>query len=58
MKRLLSVLITFVLASAFSWAAPQQASLIPVKARHSHVQRHHAHKAGKHHRPKRHHRSV
>jgi hypothetical protein len=55
MKRFLLVLFTCVLAGALAWATPQPPSLTPVKAR---AQRHHAHKAGKHRHPKRHHRSV
>ena len=55
MKRILSVLMMCVLSSMFALAAPPHATLIPVKATHPHAQRHHAHKAGKHHTPKRHH---
>jgi hypothetical protein len=57
MKRLLALLLTLVLFSSFGWAGPSPASLVPVKATHhrdKRVQRHRAHKAGKHHTPKRH----
>src|ERR1035441_4368065 len=40
-------------------SAPPDAALIPVMANHQRVQRHRAHKAAKHHRPKRpHHRRA
>jgi hypothetical protein len=59
MKRVLSVLMLWVLSGTFCLAAPRQAALIPVKATHQRVQRHRAHKAVKHHAPKRHrHHSV
>jgi hypothetical protein len=58
MKRFLSLLFTCLLFGALAWAAPQQASLTLVKAKHPRVQRHRAHKATKHHQPKRHRRSV
>jgi len=54
MKRVLSALMLCVLSSAFSLAAPGHIALTPVKATHQHVQRHRAHKAVKHHTPKRH----
>jgi hypothetical protein len=47
------------LTSAFALAMPSDASLIPARANQHHVQRRHAHKAGKHHRSKRpHHNKV
>ena len=59
MKQFFSLLMLAVLTSAFCLAAPSDAALIPVRATHQRVQRHHAHKAGKHHRSKHsHHRSV
>ncbi|MFZ1140648.1 MAG: hypothetical protein ABR881_03740 [Candidatus Sulfotelmatobacter sp.] len=59
MKRFFSALMLAVLTSAFSLAAPSEATLILVKATHQRVHRHRAHKAAKHHRPKRsHHRGV
>jgi hypothetical protein len=59
MKRILSVLMTCLLASAFAWATPPQATLTPVRATHERPIRHRAHKAGRHHTPKRHrHRTV
>ena len=59
MNRFFSVLMLAVLTSAFSLAAPSEAALTPVKATHQRVQRHRAHKAAKHHRPKRsHHHAV
>lgn len=54
MKRILLILMTCLLSSVFALAAPPHATLTPVKARHQHAHRHHAHKAGKHHTPKRH----
>jgi hypothetical protein len=52
MKRyfLLPILI---LTSAFSLAAQSDAKLVLVKTNHHRVQRHRAHKAAKHHRPRR-----
>ena len=59
MKRCFSVLMLAVLSSIFAVARPSDATLIPVKATHQRVQRHRAHKAAKHHRPKRsHHHAV
>jgi hypothetical protein len=62
MKRFLSFLTTCFLACSFAWAVPNQgsqASLIFVKATHPPVHHHKAHKAGKHHAPKRpHHHSI
>ena len=58
MKRFLSVLALCGLMCSFAWASPRQASVIPVRATHQRAQRHKAHKAGKHHTPKRHHRAV
>jgi|CZKR01.1.fsa_nt_gi hypothetical protein len=58
MKRCFSVLMLALLPS-FAVAAPTDAALIPVMANHQRVQRHRAHKAAKHHRPKRpHHRRA
>ena len=54
MTRFFSAMMICVLTCAFAWAVPNQASLVPVKATHQHAQRHKAHKAGKHHAPKRH----
>ncbi len=53
MRRCLSVLILILLSTAFGLARPADASLIPVKATHQKARRHHAHKAGKHHRARR-----
>jgi len=53
MKRFFSLLMLAVLTSAFSLAAPSEATLTPVKATHQRITRHHAHKAAKHPRPKR-----
>ena len=59
MKRFLSLAMMFVLASAYALAAPAQATLQEVRATHQRPVRHHAHKAGKHHRPRRaHHHAV
>jgi len=58
MKRLISFLLLLVLSTAFAWAAPTRASVVPVKATHARVQRHHAHKATKHRTPKHHHYGV
>jgi len=58
MKQFLSVLMLAVLTSAFSLAARSEVALTPVKATHQRAQRHHTHKAAKHHRPKRSHHAV
>jgi hypothetical protein len=61
MKRYLSVMLLCLLSTAFALAATPHAALTPAKWGHHRdprVQRHHAHKAGKHHTPKRSHRSV
>jgi hypothetical protein len=61
MKRCFSVLMLCILSSAFAVAAPPRATFTPVKATHHRdprVQRHRAHKAGKHHIPKRHRHAV
>jgi len=58
MRRLISSLLLVVTSSAFVWAAPLRASVVPVKATHARVQRHHAHKAAKHRAPKHHHNRV
>jgi len=58
MKRFFLVLMLTLWSSAFVLAAPPQATLTPVKATHQRVQRHRAHKAGKHHTPKRHRHGV
>ena len=61
MKRFFSVfLLVLVLLSALcALARPSNARLIPVRATHQRAHRHRAHKAGKHHRPRRaHHHSV
>jgi hypothetical protein len=55
MKRLLSLLMIGVLFSAFASAAPLPASLTPVKSTHHRVH-HRAHRAGRHHAHRRHHR--
>jgi hypothetical protein len=58
MRRCFSVFVLCVFSSLVAWAAPQ-ATLTPVKWGHHRdprVQRHHAHKATKHHAPKRAHR--
>jgi hypothetical protein len=56
MKRCFSVLFLGLLLSGFALARPADAALVPVRATHQRVQRHHAHKAAKHHHPKRPHR--
>ena len=56
MKRCFSVLILALLTTAFAAALPSDASLVPARAIHQRATRHHAHKAGKHHHPKRSHR--
>jgi hypothetical protein len=56
MKRCLWVLMLGVLSTGFGWADTPNASLTPVKATHhrdKRVHRHRAHKAGRHHSPKR-----
>ncbi|HET6178351.1 MAG TPA: hypothetical protein VFE61_15565 [Candidatus Sulfotelmatobacter sp.] len=58
MKRLLSVLMMCVLASGFALASVPQGTLTPVRATHQPTHRHRAHRAGKHHHPKRHYRTV
>jgi len=59
MKRFFSLLMLAVLTSVFCQATPSEGALIPVRATHQRVQRHHAHKAARHHRAKHsHHRSV
>jgi len=58
MKRIFSVLMMCLLSSTFMSAAPGQATLTPVSATHQQAQRHRAHKAGKHHTPKRAHRRM
>ena len=57
MKRCLSVLILVLvlLSTAFALGRAADASLIPIKATHQKAHRHHAHKAGKHHRVRRSH---
>ncbi len=52
MKRLFLLLVACFATSA-CFADVSHASLIPVKATHPKVHRHHAHKAVKHHTPKR-----
>jgi hypothetical protein len=42
----------------FAWSMPSQARLVEVRATHQPVQKHHAHKATRHHTPKRPHHSV
>lgn len=65
MKHLLSIilitcsLIACSLAPSIAWADSAHPSLIRVKRTHPPVHRHKAHKAGKHHRPRRpHHHAV
>lgn len=53
MKRFFSVLMMCVLSSVFLFAAPGQATLTPVARTHQRAHRHRAHKAGRHHTPKR-----
>lgn len=58
MKRLLCILGMLVVLSGFGWtqqSAKPQSSLMLVSSKHPRRVRHHAHKAGKHHRPKHHH---
>ncbi len=60
MKRLLCMLGMLALFSGFGWSqesARAQSSLTLVSSKHPRTVRHHAHKAGKHHRPK-HHRTT
>jgi hypothetical protein len=63
MKRFLSLLMMCLLACTFAWATPAwaaagKASLIRIKATHPRPVHHHAHKAGKHHTPKRHRHKI
>jgi hypothetical protein len=58
MKRLIPVWMMVALFCGFAWSLPAEARLVPVRATHQRVQRHHAHKAGKHHAPKRTHHAV
>jgi hypothetical protein len=61
MKRCWSVLMLCVLSTGFALADIPNASLTPVKATHhrdKRVHRHRAHKAAKHHTPKRHRHEV
>jgi len=58
MKRLISFLLLFAISSAFAWAAPRSAPVVPVKTTHARTQRHRAHKATKHHPPKHHRAQV
>jgi len=53
MRRCLSVLMLVQLSAVFALARPADVSPIAVKATHQKAHRHHAHKAGKHHRVKR-----
>jgi hypothetical protein len=58
MKRCFSVLTLALVTTTLAFAAPMQVRVIPVRATHQRVRHHHAHKAGKHHQPKRSHRTV
>jgi hypothetical protein len=58
MKRCFSVLTLALLTATVAFAAPSEARLSPVRATHQRVRHHHAHKAAKHHQPKRSHRAV
>jgi hypothetical protein len=60
MKKLIAVAVfSFsLLCTAFAAADASNASLVPVRRTHHPVTRHHAHKAVKHHTPKRPHRTV
>lgn len=55
MKRTILCLLSSLLLSAFCLADANHAALIPAK---HHIHHHRAHKAGKHHTPKRHGRTV
>ena len=58
MKKFLTVFVLLLLSSVFAVADTPHATLVPVRRTHQRVQRHKAHKAGKHHTPKRHRHSV
>ena len=58
MKNLIAVAALSLIFSAFAAAETSHASLVLVRKTHHHVTRHHAHKAVKHHTPKRRHRTV
>ncbi len=59
MKKLIAVaVVTLSLLCAFAAADTSNASLIPVRKTHQRVTKHHAHKAVRHHTPKRPHRTV
>jgi len=59
MKKLIAVaVVTLTLLSAFAAADTSNASLVLVRRTHHRVTKHHAHKAVKHHTPKRPHRTV
>ena len=53
MKRCFSVLSLILFAVTLALATPSEARLVPVRATHQPAQRHHAHKATKHHHAKR-----
>ena len=55
MKRAILYLSLTMTFTAFCWADSNHGTLMPAK---HHVQHHHAHKAGKHHTPKRHRHSI
>jgi hypothetical protein len=58
MKKLIAVAALSLLCTAFAVADTSHASLVPVRKTHRRVTKHHAHKAAKHHTPKRPHRTV
>src|SRR5947209_2979174 len=55
MKRILALVTLGLLCSATALANSQQSAIVRTK---HHVKHHHAHKAGKHHTPKRQHRTT
>jgi hypothetical protein len=58
MKKVIAVAVLLMLCIAFAAADTSNASLVVVKKTHQRVIKHHAHKAGKHHTPKRRHRTA
>jgi hypothetical protein len=58
MKKLIAVALLGLMCAAFAAAEVSHASLVPVRKTHHRVTRHHAHKAAKHHMPKRAHRTI
>jgi len=59
MKKLIAVaVVTLSLLCTFAAADTPHASLVPIRRTHRRVTKHHAHKAVRHHTPKRPHRTV